>query len=305
MNRHERGIHREHAEAEMSGDGELRVLDREQVEAYERDGFLFPIPLFDVDQANRWRTSLEAIEAAEVERGGGVWHERSRSIRDPPEHPLGDWVEEIVRNPRILDLAEDLIGENLLVRNVDLFVKDGQSNNGIGWHVDSNFNGIALKGVLNIWIALTTSYDGNGGVWFAPGSHMRPAVPDGKEEDFTAAAESTADHRQVVLAPGEVSIHHHRVLHRSRRNPTKERRIGVAVRYMSTEMDPEVACSGAGMVVRGSATGGRYSYGEHSSTPFTWWKSIPRSPSAMDHEVAQEQRGRDLNPMGRGPKGPA
>ena len=45
-----------------------RELTVEQVEGYERDGFVCPVDAFSAEQARAWRNRLESFEAAQGQK---------------------------------------------------------------------------------------------------------------------------------------------------------------------------------------------------------------------------------------------
>ena len=77
-----------------------------QIDAFRRDGVVFPVRLYPQTEAAQFRSALEAIEA-------------SRAGRLPPAlnakpHLLIPWLWDMVHNPGLLDAIEDLLGADLL-----------------------------------------------------------------------------------------------------------------------------------------------------------------------------------------------
>jgi non-heme Fe2+,alpha-ketoglutarate-dependent halogenase len=51
------------------------------------------------------------------------------------------WLDELVRNPRILDAVEAILGGNLLVWSPSFFIKEGGDGTHVPWHQDSRAYG--------------------------------------------------------------------------------------------------------------------------------------------------------------------
>lgn len=103
-----------------------RTLSSAQVEAFDRDGYLFPFKAFAPETAASYRARLEAFEAAE---GGPI-----RSNMRHKVHLLFTWANEIVRHPRILDAVEDIIGANILCWSTNFFIKEARDPGFVSWH---------------------------------------------------------------------------------------------------------------------------------------------------------------------------
>ncbi len=56
---------------------------------------------------------------------------------------------------------------------------------------------------------------------------------------------------ELVLQPGEMSLHHVRLIHGSEPNPSAKRRIGFAIRYLPTHVRQTVGLRDAATLVRG------------------------------------------------------
>jgi non-haem Fe2+, alpha-ketoglutarate-dependent halogenase len=86
---------------------------------------------------------------------------------------------------------------------------------------------------------------GNGCMWFVPGSHKQELVDHqdtfeeanllSRGQNITAHVEE-ADAVAITLQPGEMSLHHGRMFHSSKPNTSRDRRIGLALRYVSPSM---------------------------------------------------------------------
>ena len=82
------------------------MLSNEQLLNYEQAGFIPAVDVMSADEALVIRRSLEAFEATQ---GGQLdASQRSRAFL------LFKWLDDLIRDPRVLDPIEQLIGPNIL-----------------------------------------------------------------------------------------------------------------------------------------------------------------------------------------------
>ena len=239
---------------------------------YRQRGYVFPKRIFPEAEVSEWLDALLRIEKPLVEKdGNGFFRDLPANMgQQDVFHPFEDWVRRIVWDERLTNAVGDLVPGDLLLRNVDLFVKEPHTKQGLLWHMDTEYGGEDPNGIVTAWIALTRSRYSNGALWFAPESHLRPEISNLKEEDCAAAAQKFGSPVQVRLDPGEVSFHHGRLLHTSGANQTPKRRIGLAVRYFGSDVDPRVAKCGKPVFVTGEGSKNTKTT-ENRVFPFTWW----------------------------------
>ena len=102
---------------------------------------------------------------------------------------------------------------------------------------------------------------------FIPGTHKQAIVPH--RDTFSeinqlsrgqeiAVEVDEAEAVDVVLQPGEMSLHHGRLFHASHANRSDDRRIGLALRYISPEMRQVVGGKDHAMLVRGEDRHGHF-----------------------------------------------
>ena len=220
---------------------------------YERDGFVFPLPILSEDEAAVYRERLEAVER---EYCSSLPVERYLKF-DP--HYLLPVVDELVHLPQLLDYVSAILGPNLLVSNTNVFLKEGGSPHHISWHQDLYYIGLDGEDFLTVWLALTPATVENGCMQFLRGSH-RGALPHrdtydehnmltrGQEIDVAIDPSSVAD---VLLEPGQASLHHGWMAHASAPNRSSKRRFGLVIRYLAPHLRQTVAERDFAILVRG------------------------------------------------------
>lgn len=212
-------------------------LSPAQVEAFGRTGCHFPMRVLEESEALGFRRQLEELERAE---GGQL---SRRTNRKP--HLLLTSLAALVRDERVLDAVEALIGPNILCWGTDFFIKNPGDGKIVSWHQDSTYWGLSPPEIVTAWIALAPSTPDAGCLRVIPGSHLRDQLPHrdsyatnnllsrGQEVAVEVDERAAVD---VVLQPGEASIHHVRLVHGSGPNVSRDRRIGFVVRYLPTHV---------------------------------------------------------------------
>ena len=243
----------------------LKRLTEEQIEKYSRDGFYFPLRAMPESEAAAYRKKLEDYEAA---------HEpiMKTAVRNKP-HLVFTWINELIRDPGILDVVEDVLGPNILAWGTNFFIKEPHDDAFISWHQDSTYWGLSHPDVVTAWIALSDVTPENGAMRMLPGSHLLDQLPHvdtyaennlltrGQEVDIEINEEETI---KVPLSPGQVSFHHGKLLHASAPNRSDERRIGFAINYIAPHMRQMVAEKDFAVLVRGKD---RFGHFEHVPAP--------------------------------------
>ncbi|MEN9770004.1 MAG: hypothetical protein RLZZ180_1634, partial [Pseudomonadota bacterium] len=140
-----------------------KLLSQEQIDAYERDGFVFPIDVLSPQEALAHRRELEA------------WEGQRRALIDFPEksksYLLFKWADQLVHHPRILDAVEDVIGPDILVYHSTLFVKEARTPAYVRWHQDSTYFYLEPHLHVTAWVALSDASVAAGCMQALAGSH--------------------------------------------------------------------------------------------------------------------------------------
>ena len=215
-------------------DMQPRTLTPEQIRHFREAGYLTGLPAIAAAQAAECCDRFAALDPARLVALDHPWRGYV--------HLLFTWADDIIRHPTILDSVEDLIGPDILVENTNLFVKEPRSAGFISFHQDSYYWEIEPNDMVTVWVALSEATVENGCMKYAARTHL-----DGKrrhEETFArnnqlsrgqeVALPTTTRVADVVLAPGQMSIHHCLLAHASGPNKTDDRRLGFAIRYIPT-----------------------------------------------------------------------
>jgi non-heme Fe2+,alpha-ketoglutarate-dependent halogenase len=237
------------------------LLSEEMIERYRREGVLFPLPAIGPADG---RTLLDKLQALEAREGGQL----SRRTNHKP-HLLLTWLADLVRDARILDRVESVIGPDIFCWSSDFFVKNPGDHKRVTWHQDSTYWGLSEPDIVTAWVALTPSRRENGCMRVVPGSHLKDQLAHrdtfGEDNMLTRGQEVQVevDERQavdVILSQGEMSLHHVRLIHGSEPNDGSERRIGYAIRYLPTRIRQLSGIPDSATLVRGRDAFGNFQH---------------------------------------------
>ena len=208
-------------------------------ETYTHDGFVFPIDVISEKEARAVRADLEA---AEVELADDP--EKLMLLRSYPDRLLPSF-DKLIRNPNLIESVSPILGTDLMVWSSGLFIKEANSSKVVTWHQDLNYWGLSELNEITAWVALSPANVASGCMRFVPGTHTRQIVPHvdtfaennqlSRGQEITVEVDDT-DGVDVTLKPGQASLHHGHLFHSSGPNTTDDRRIGSAIRYVSTSM---------------------------------------------------------------------
>lgn len=234
-------------------------LSATQVAQYNQDGFLYPVRVMGHDEALARRRQVEALESAYPD--GTLPAPLNQYFRINGQIVVA-MMAEIARTPAVLDAVQSILGPDLLAWSCELFIKEPNTPKIVSWHQDLTYWGMGeTDEQVTAWIALSAATPASGCMKFVAGSHNNSIVEHrdtfhadnllsrGQE---IAVEVDEADASDVILQPGEMSLHHGRMFHASGPNRSGDRRIGVAIRYVTPGVRQLVAERDYAMLVRGA-----------------------------------------------------
>ncbi len=232
-------------------------LSQDALNRYARDGVIFPIPVMSNAEAAGLRAEIEELEADHSAGAGG--HDLAQFFRVNGQLVI-PLLAEIARKPAILDAVGAILGPDLLVWSVELFIKEPGDGKSVSWHQDITYWGMGeTDEEVTAWLAVSDVSIEAGAMRFIPGSHKGGLVDHADTFDTTnllsrgqeIAGVDEANAIAGPLRPGEMSLHHGRVFHASAPNRSDDRRIGMAIRYVTPGVHQAAAGRDFAMLVRG------------------------------------------------------
>ena len=229
----------------------IRLSD-DQIEFYRSNGYLAPVDVLSEAEVRGLRAELEATERAKGGPLQGAFRHKS--------HLLFPWLNALIRDPRLLDAVEDVLGPDILCWNTNLFAKELRDPGYVSWHQDATYWGLSAPLSVTAWVALSPSTPESGCVQVLPKSHLKAQLPHLERPDAAnmlsrgqeiAVEVDEAEAVDLVLRPGQCSLHHLMTVHGSRPNCSADRRIGIAIRYIAASV-PQLGGRDYATLVRGS-----------------------------------------------------
>jgi len=203
-------------------------------ESYERDGVVFPISVLSAAEVTQYRDALESIAA--------LCGEGSLKRFDNL-HLFFPWAYKLATHEALLDTVEKFLGPDLVIDGTLVFYKPPRDGSYASWHQDSVYSGWHLTPSISAWIALTPSDRSNGCMRVVPGSHKLglldhenvhndPNLLNRRGERIRMEV-NESDAVDVLLQPGEMSLHHTNIVHGSNPNTSDRPRVGFIVRFVT------------------------------------------------------------------------
>ena len=203
--------------------------------AYATQGFLSPI-----------RVMSEARAGELAAKVSGIYNEygtQARSLLGSNAHFIFPELFDLVCNPAVLVHVEKILGPDILCWSSSFFSKPPNERSFVSWHQDLTYWGLEPEIIVTAWIAFTPSTRRSGCMRVIPGSHIegqqghsdtyatKNLLSRGQVLDVEVDEDCAID---IVLQPGEMSLHHVLVVHGSEINQTQAPRHGYAIRYIPT-----------------------------------------------------------------------
>ena len=247
----------------------MKRLSADAVAFYQEHGYYAPVRVLSAQDAEAARRQLETHEAE---------HGRLRGPLRHKSHLLFTWLDALIRNPAILDAVEDIIGPNILAWGSSFFVKERARQQLCVLASGPTYWGLEPADIVTAWVALSDSTVANGAMRVIPDSHVldqiahRDTFAEGNllsRGQEIAVEVDAAKARTLELQPGEMSLHHVRLIHGSDPNPSDKRRIGFAIRYLPTHVRQIVGTHDSATLVRGVDTFGNFAPEQRPDADFS------------------------------------
>ena len=252
-------------------------LETDQIEAYNRNGFVGPIDLLTLDEAAKLRRKVEEVEA----KMGTQIQQRCKIKAHLPFTFLYD----IISHPNLLDAVEDIIGPNILCWGSSFFQKEAHDPGFVSWHQDSTYYGLEPPDTLTAWLAISDSNLESGCMEFIPGTHNQGIYRHEEfrsEENLLSRGQTIVDvderkSQPMILKAGQFSFHKEDCVHGSAPNNSNDRRIGLSIHYVSPSIRETGFPGASAMLLRGEDMQGHWGV---DMSPETDWD--PRCLAELD-----------------------
>lgn len=176
-----------HSEGEEREHGPLGVS---QLDQFERDGFLWLEGFFPQERVEPFFEELDAMARdPEIrDRDEVIMDKDKTEIRSVfAMHELSEAFDRMTRDPRLLGMAQQILGGDVYIHQSRINSKAGFSGGGFNWHSDfetwHSEDGMPKMRAISASIMLTDNNAFNGPLMLIPGSHNRFVPCVGKTPD--------------------------------------------------------------------------------------------------------------------------
>jgi non-heme Fe2+,alpha-ketoglutarate-dependent halogenase len=236
-----------------------QTLSREQVAAFNRDGYVKGLRIFSTAEMAEHRAYFDELLAQVIAAGGS-----SYSISTA--HLTYGRVYDLLTHPRIVQCVRDLLGENVIGWGSHYFCKMPRDGKIVHWHQDASYWPLTPTKAVTVWLAIDDADVENACMRFIPGSHhfghltyqMTEDAEDAVLNQKVLNAEQFGQPVNDELRAGEISLHSDLLLHGSEPNHSDRRRCGLTLRYCAADVRAGLGWNAKGVVVSGADPSGHW-----------------------------------------------
>jgi len=235
------------------------VFTPEQIAAFNRDGYLAGIRIFDEEEIAGIRAYFDDLLAKTLAAGGDSYSISTAHLR------YGR-VYDILTDARIVARIKDLIGDNVIAWGSHFFCKMPGDGKRVSWHQDSSYWPLTPSMAVTAWLAIDDATVENACMRYIPRSHtlghLTYSLSENDEANVlnqtVAGVEALGEPVNVELKAGEISIHSDLLLHGSEANESNKRRCGLTLRYCPAVVRAGLGWNEKGVVVSGKDESGHW-----------------------------------------------
>ena len=145
----------------------------------------------------------------------------------------------LTKNKKLIRIINKLLSNKSYMRNLEFFLKPQKTGLASPFHQDNFYWNIIDAKALNVWIALSKSNKSNGGICYLEGSQKLGTINHelsfmkGSSQKIEDDVLKKLNFKKIFpsLNVGDCIIHHPNIIHGSKKNLSKNDRIGVVISY--------------------------------------------------------------------------
>lgn len=235
------------------------VLTPEDVEHYNREGYVTSIDVFPSDEIRSIREYFDELLERTIAAGGD-----SYSISTA--HLKYGRVYDLLTDERIIALVRDILGNDVIGWGSHFFCKMPRDGKAVSWHQDASYWPLTPSRAATVWLAIDDATIENGCMRFIAGSHhyghltYRPSTDD-EGNVLNQTIDNVEQYGREVtneLTAGQVSVHSDLLLHGSEANNSDRRRCALTLRYCTPDVQAGSNWHSKGVVVSGRDYSGNW-----------------------------------------------
>ena len=248
-----------------SYEGNAQYLEQEKA-SFDENGYIGPFTLYSPEEMKKiWTETRIKL----LDKKNAVYPENKMNY---DRHLDVDFIDKVIRNPKIVQRVQKILGENLICWRTEWFPKY-YKDEGTIWHQAQNFRTFGGEPKLvptkersgpfeiTVWVAFTDSMKEMGCMKVIPKTHKQMYFDENKDAEFdpkldhkgTGAGFYGYDFNKIKIDPdwepdeskakylemkaGQFFIFTSRCIHGAEPNMTEgHTRMGLAIRYVPTDV---------------------------------------------------------------------
>ena len=227
--------------------------------SFNKKGYHFPIDLLNEDKNlyyHQYKNSVKKIKSSSLK-----FEHKFKS------HLVFKWVNDLMRNEKILSIVRPILGDNILCWNAILFFKPKKSEYFVGWHEDASYWNLKNNNIVTVSLALSESNPENGCLKILKNKieNVSYKIKQPKYNMLArgqdAIVNDDEDFEYITLKPGQCAIFNQNTVHGSESNRSNNDRLLLAFRYITPDNTTKMNHKSASIV------SGQDNYGFYEKEP--------------------------------------
>jgi phytanoyl-CoA hydroxylase len=230
---------------------DTQALDADQLEAYERDGYIVAREFFTPDELQALIAHIDGLKTGTIPAAGKTqfeWepyvqenertlenHSSVRQIWDYVPHDTA--LTAAVKHPRLCGAVSQLLGRDIKLYRSTVLLKQAGQGSELPYHQDSSYWPIAPANLTCCWIALHDADRLNGCMKVIPGSHkgsLLPVKSVGVHQSADPAHVDLSREQVLEMPAGSVLFFSSRLAHGTDANRSPRNRYALIMSYMNS-----------------------------------------------------------------------
>jgi phytanoyl-CoA hydroxylase len=221
------------------------ALSQEQIDSYNRDGFLVVEGFLTPQELETWRTFTQEAVDQRLASSGPLSNQA-----DPDNFYAQVFIQclkladthagmrSLLLNPALGETVATLAGADGIRIWHDQALFKPPFGNGTAWHLDDPYWSFSARNAISMWIALDDATLGNGCMWYLPGTHLTATYDNvGIGQNMAALFKVYPEWRKIepVACPcpaGTAVFHNGLTAHGAGANMTNRPRRAMTCAYM-------------------------------------------------------------------------
>ncbi len=226
----------------------MKLLNENQMRQFQADGYILMKALFDAEEIEMLRSTAHAdreLDKHSFSRADGEGGKVRLSLWN---HPGDNIYGMFARSRRMVDRAEELLGDEVYHYHSKMILKDPKIGGAWTWHQDYGYwyqNGLLYPDMLSVFIAVDKATRENGCLQVIKGSHHMGRIDHILTGDQAGAdmerVNACLDRMELLyceMEPGDAIFFHSNLLHRSDQNTSEHSRWSMVCCYNTRHNDP-------------------------------------------------------------------